>query len=159
MRIEEYRLRLRPVRRGLFSRPIAPVIGESQLQVNVVFTTASGTATALKAAQKLADGLTTRTLLLVPELVPVQFPLLNPPVSIAFIERRLHAMARDCHAELDIHVRVLLCRDAQQCVLQALPPESLVVVGGRKRWWPAPERKLTRLLRSNGHNVIFVEGD
>jgi len=38
-----------------------------------------------------------------------------------------------------------------------LSQRSLVVVGGHKRWWPTPEKRLARKLRRAGHEVIFTE--
>jgi hypothetical protein len=34
---------------------------------------------------------------------------------------------------------------------------SIVVLGGRKRWWPTREKKLARQLRRAGHEVVFKE--
>jgi hypothetical protein len=38
-----------------------------------------------------------------------------------------------------------------------LDPNSLVVVGGRKRFWPTQEELLAKTLRRQGHEVIFAE--
>jgi hypothetical protein len=34
---------------------------------------------------------------------------------------------------------------------------SIVVIGGRERWWPTRENKLARQLRREGHEVVFKE--
>lgn len=153
------RLLPKPIYRRISSEPFGPTQGDHQFEINVVFTTAKGTMAALKAAQVLAHDLDAQTLLLVPQVVPLQFPLSSPPVSIAFTQRRAYAMAMDCQRGGDIRVQVYLCGDRQKCLIKVLKPQSLVLIGGKKRWWPAPEQKLAEALRVGGHKVIFVNGE
>lgn len=147
-----------PVERRIIAEPLRPAYGDRQFEINVIFTTPKGTMAALKAAQELAHSLDAQTLLLVPQVVPRQFPISSPPVSIAFTQRRACAIAAECQKDGEIQVQVYLCGDRRKCLLQALKPQSLVVIGGRKRWWPAPEQKLAQALRDEGHKVIFVNG-
>ncbi len=133
--------------------------GGRLLKINVVFTTLQGTMAALKAAQELSRGLDAQTLLLVPQVVPLQFPLSSPPVSTAFIQQQAYFMAQKCTGETGINVQVYLCGNRMKCLMKALRPQSLVVLGGKKRWWRAPEEKLAQFLRRKGHRVIFVNGD
>jgi hypothetical protein len=144
--------------KGLFIAQAPPVEirGERKLEVNVIFSTDRGTQAALNAAQELAKGLNAVTVLLVPQVVPLQFPLSSPPVSIGFTKRRALALAQTCQKEVDIRVQIYLCVDKRQCLLKVLQPRSLVLIGGRKRWWPAAEQKLARALLAHGHRVIFV---
>jgi len=100
-----------------------------------------------------------QTFLLVAQVVPLQFPLSSPPVSVAFTERRAYTMAKECQQDGDINVQVYLCGDKRKCLLRVLKPQSLVLIGGKKRWWPVPEQKLARVLRDCGHRVIFVNGE
>lgn len=146
---------------GRFTAPLPPIgiCDERKLEVNVIFSTTQGTQAALKAAQELAHGLNARTMLLVPQVVPRQFPISSPPVSIAFTERRALAIASASQKDMDIRVHVYLCGDKKQCLLKVLKPKSLVLIGGKKRWWLAPEQKLARALRARGHRVIFINGE
>jgi hypothetical protein len=50
-----------------------------------------------------------------------------------------------------------LCRDSSETLLAVLKPRSLVVIGGRRRWWPTREERLAKKLRGAGHEVIFAE--
>ena len=52
---------------------------------------------------------------------------------------------------------IYLCRDRVETLTAVLSPHSLVVIGGRKRWWPTAEKRLARKLRRAGHEVIFTE--
>ena len=122
------------------SEPAAEVGEGPALEVTVIFTSAQATMTALKTAQGLARNLNARISLLVPQVVPPQFSPTSPPVSIPFTESRCYALAIACRQDIEIQVHVYLCGDKRQCLLKVLKPESLVVMGGRKRWWPPPNR-------------------
>jgi hypothetical protein len=50
-----------------------------------------------------------------------------------------------------------LCRDRVETLRKVLKPHSLVVIGGRRSWWPTPENRLARQLRRSGHEVVFAE--
>ncbi len=149
----------KPEGRCITSEPIAPSHDGRQLEINVIYTTARGTKAALRAAQNLARDMEAQTLLLVAQVVPLQFPLSSPPVSVAFTERRAYAMAKECQQDADINVQVYLCGDKRKCLLKVLKPQSLVLIGGKKRWWPVREQKLARVLRDSGHRVIFINGE
>jgi hypothetical protein len=78
-------------------------------------------------------------------------------VAIRFTERLLLDLV--CRLELgtfEPSVHVYLCRDQVEALLQVLRPNSLVVIGGRKHWWPTAERRMARALRSKGHRIVFV---
>jgi len=128
-----------------------------ELEINVIFTDHQGTLSALRTAGALAHQLQAHINLLVPRVVPYAFPLASPPVSIRFTERRLLDLARQgAQGPMVISVQLYLCRDPRLCLLEALNPQSLVVVGGRERWWPTKETKLARMLQFAGHQVIFA---
>lgn len=128
----------------------------TELEVHVIFTTWLGTQTALRTASQWARCLGARIVLWTPQVVPRQFSMTAPPVSIAFTERRLQSLVLACCEDLEIVIRVCLCRDGEQCLLSALEPDSVVLVGGKKRWLPTREQKLATLLHSYGHRVLFI---
>src|SRR5216683_2041838 len=108
---------------------------DNELEINVIFTDHLGTLGALRTAGALAHQLRAHINLLVPRVVPYAFPLASPPVSIQFTERRLLDLAhRGAQGPIVISVQLYLCRDPRLCLLEALEPRSLVVVGGRARW-------------------------
>jgi hypothetical protein len=129
----------------------------NEFEINVIFTDRRGTLGALETAGALAHQLRAHINLLVPRVVPYAFPLASPPVSIQFTERRLLDLAlRGAQGPMVISLQLYLCRDRRLCLLEALKPQSLVVVGGRVRWWPTRETKLARMLQFAGHQVIFA---
>jgi hypothetical protein len=128
---------------------------DSRLPLVVVFTSSEATVLALKRAAILASRLHARVELIVTQIVPYFLPLDLPPVDLNFCRRRLCALARETPVEPS--VRLFLCRDRLATLKKVLKPHSLIVVGGRKRWWAMEEKSLARKLRRAGHDVIFTE--
>lgn len=128
---------------------------EPRLHVAVIFTSTDSTLLALRKAAELASRLGTRISLLVPQVVPYPLPLESPPVLLDWNERRFQVIAEESPVETT--VQIFLCRNRLETLKAALRSRSLVVIGGRKRWWPNSERRLARSLRANGHEVIFTE--
>ena len=87
--------------------------------------------------------------------VPFPLPLSEPPVSVRFTEERLRSLVLGGGLPATVDVR--LCRDQRAAIRQALPPASLVLVGGRKHWWPGRAQTLAAVLARDGHNVVFVD--
>ena len=127
-----------------------------RLNIAVIFTSVGATLAALKQAAAMANRLSARITLLVPQIVPYPLPLTTPPVLVDWNERRFHVIADESPVETT--VLLYLCRDRLETLSAVLTPRSLVIVGGRKRrWWPTPERRLTQQLRRAGHEVILTQ--
>jgi hypothetical protein len=131
------------------------VEADQQLNIAVVFTSVESTLTALKEAGNLANSLGARITLVVPQVVPHPLPLETPPVLVEFNENRFRVMASQSPVETS--VQIYLCRDRLQTLASALKPGSIVVLGGRKRWWPTKDETLARQLRRAGYEVLFKE--
>jgi hypothetical protein len=131
--------------------------GDAKLEINVIFTTYHGSLAALRTAANLARNLDARIRFLVPLVVPFALPLRNPPVSVAFTERRCFAMAQACAGVSEVRVEVTLCRDKEALLLRTLRARSVVLLGGRKSWWPSGEQKLARMLQLHGYRVVLVD--
>lgn len=135
------------------STPADPGIDGRALHIVVVFTSADATLNALTRANELANGLMPQIRLLVPQVVPYPLDLDRPDVHPLFRPRQMCKFS--CGApEIELDVR--LCRDVCACIEQASPDDCLIVIGGRKRWWPTRERRLARNLRRSGRSVVFV---
>jgi hypothetical protein len=124
------------------------------LRVTVVATTIPATLNALRRAGELAHELGAHIRVVIPHVVPYPLPLDHPPVDPDFKARHFRTICPDGAVETTIDVR--LCRDAYEAVAQSLGPESLVVIGGEKRWWFTAEHRLARKLTLAGHHVLFV---
>jgi hypothetical protein len=145
-----------PERHAATSEVPEEVDTATSLEVNVIFTTERYACTALKVAGTLAQNLNAHLNLLAVKEVPLAFPIDRPPVAIPFTERRLYEFANQgVQGPLETTVRLYYCRNQLQGLLQALKPKSLVIIGGRKRFWPTKENRLAKILRVKGHQVIF----
>ena len=144
---------LRPAT-GHPSRPIREG-ADQKLNISVVFTSVESTLAALKEAGNLANSLGARITLVVPQVVPYPLPLETPPVLVEFNEKRFRVMASESPVETS--VQIYLCRDRFETLTSVLAPGSIVVLGGRRRWWPTKDELLARQLRRAGYEVVFKE--
>ena len=148
-----------------FERVVTPAIGrpapprkdesDHSLDVAVVFTTAAATVAALRMADALARQLGASVRMLVPQVVPYPLPLQSPPILLDFSEQRFREIALE--SGVGTMVQIYLCRDKLETLKSVLAARSVVVIGGRKRWWPTAESRLARKLRRVGQEVIFAE--
>jgi hypothetical protein len=125
-----------------------------ELEIFVIFTDHSGTLAALRLADHLGQELDARLRLLMLHEVPYALPLTRPAVNVRFLEDQLFALVPE--TPVDIAAHIYLCRDKCRTVRLILKPRSIVILGGRKRWWSV-EQKLARVLKEDGHHVIFAE--
>ena len=110
---------------------------DRQLDLKVVFTDLPKTGAALATARSMARGLGARITLIVAQVVPYPLPLAEPAVAAEFTERMLESIAWEKDVA-DTTIEIYLCRDRNETIRRALPPDSLVIVGARKwRWWPS----------------------
>jgi hypothetical protein len=137
--------------------PDTAELQEQKLNVTVVFTSIKATVAAMKKAGTLAESLGARITLVVPQVVPFPLELTSPPVLLEFQERRFREIAE--RSPVEINVKLYLCRDEMETAKTILKPHSLVVVGGRRRFWPTREKALARMLRRAGHEVVFIEAE
>jgi hypothetical protein len=128
------------------------------LPITVVYTTQHGTLAALRAAAALARDLNARLGLIVTEVVPFRLPIDQPRVSVDFLRERQDALVSQAGLAGDeIRVQLCVCRDTKETLGRLLPTPSLVVLGGRRSWWPRSEVRLGTFLSRLGHHVVFVD--
>jgi len=140
------------------TRTAAPKFASGPLAVNVIFTDVQSTAAALNFAQSFARELGARISLRAAVAVPFQLPLDQPQISVAFLQDAMRELVAQLKSEtFDPTIHLYLCRDRIWALSQVLKPNSLVVIAGRKRWWPTAETRMARALRAEGHRVIFVD--
>ena len=141
-------------RTGHPTRPIGQET-DRKLNIAVVFTSVDSTLVALKKAGSLANSLNARIALMVPQVVPYPLPLETPPVLVEVSEHRFRVIASE--SPVETRVQIYLCRDRMGMLLGTLSPNSLVVIGACKKWWPTTEKLMARRLRQAGHKVILIE--
>jgi hypothetical protein len=142
---------------GLRLSPENQVCSEATaaLAVDVIYTTGQGTHLALKKAWALAQDLRAHVRLVYIYAVPYTLPLTKPAVPLAFLQDKLEKLASGFSGEAS--VQIFLCRETLQTLEDVLPQASLVVLGGRRRWWPSKAQRLERRLQRLGHQVVFAE--
>ena len=128
-------------------------VSNSTLEIVVLHTASKETVRALKMAADLASGLAPVRLVAIQE-VPYPLPLDAPPVSVEFLEKRFANMT--CEAGVAASVDIRLCRDARHVLESGLGFHSVVVIGGRRSWWPTAAMRLARRLERLGHQVVFT---
>jgi hypothetical protein len=139
------------------TRDVAEEQGLGHLEVNVIFTDPAATVVALQYAATLARNLSGSIKLRAPLVVPPRLSLDESPISTRFMERTLADLVCPLRRDAsEINVHLYLCRDRFETLLQVLSLDSLVVIGGRKRWWPTEESRMAKALQSKGHRVVFV---
>ena len=128
-----------------------------QLDVNVIYTEPHATASAFKAATSLAADLDACVRVRAAIAVPFCLPLDRPQVSVPFTEKVLSKLvSRTEPNNLDVTIHLYLSRDRIETLLQVLHPNSLVIIAGRKRFWPTPESRIAKRLQAKGHRVLFI---
>jgi hypothetical protein len=136
----------------------SPRFASGPLELNVIFTDPRSTRAALNFAQSYAHELGARIHLRAAIAVPFQLPLEEPPVPVSFLQETLRKLVSQLERDVfDPTAHLYLCRDRVRALSQALKPNSLIVIGGRRRWWPTAESRMAQALRSKGHRVIFVD--
>jgi hypothetical protein len=128
---------------------------DGRLDAHVIFTSHVATLAALRWVARLGNRLATRPIVLMFYVVPYTLPLDWRAVPEGFLEGRIRTLKAETAVEFS--VRIYLCRNSRQSLRQVLRPGSLVVVGGRKRWWPTDEQRLAGRLRKQGHQVFLVD--
>ena len=127
-------------------------------ELNVIFTTLRGTLVAMRAAAALSrvSGATVRLIDPRPVHVPLRaagYALAAAPDTSVEEREREQVIAT---AGVPVEVQVYVCGHPSNATRAALRPRSLVILGGRRSWWPTPLERLRRMLESQGHAVLFV---
>jgi hypothetical protein len=122
------------------------------LEITVLHTNAGATSKAIQTAAQLTKGLAADIRLLVLQVVPYPLPLETPDVPLEFTRQRFLEMAS--HANVEVRVDIRVGRDRHVLLESALNPASVVLIGGKRGWWPTPESRVTRLLKRLGCQVV-----
>jgi hypothetical protein len=103
-----------------------------------------------------ARDLDPRIVLLVPHVVPYAQEFDHAGHSAALVGERFRRLAETLGTEA--FVRVCLCRPHSAALVQLLPCDALILVGGRRRlWWRTREERLAAELTRHGRRALFVD--
>lgn len=67
----------------------------------------------------------------------------------------MFGLVSDLDAEIAVHI--LLCREPEEALRDALGPEALVVMGTGKRWWNPRYGNLVRRLTADGFRLVLID--
>lgn len=141
-----------------FARETAEGTATEPLELNVIFTTMEETVVALKAAESLARELGARIRLRAGIVVPVRLPLDQPLVSVNFFEQTLRKLMHSSESdEFERVIHLYICRDWIDTLFEVLGPDSVAVIGFRKRLWRSSQSRIACALRAKGIRVVLVD--
>ena len=123
---------------------------EAELDLVVPFTTPALTRAAIRAAEQLGDGLEASIRLIKLQVVPYQVE--ECPINLEFLQEQLNRF----ESKLPLRVVIVLTREDEADLLQALRPDSIVVLASEKRIWRTRTERLAAKLRNSGHRVVLV---
>jgi hypothetical protein len=77
-------------------------------------------------------------------------------ISTQFLKAREERLVAQSDLDEDIvSIEICLCRQPKVALRDYLPAGSLLIIGGKQRWW-RNERRLATWLAAAGHQVLFV---
>jgi hypothetical protein len=123
--------------------------------VYVVFTSIDETLAAVHIAAPLAKAMAAPLILIHFRIVPYPLsptdPVERSPVEMDGFVERLRAEGHD------VGVRVYVSRDEHLAIPLGFKRHSLIVIAGRRSWWPNHAEQWRRRLEAAGHFVVFVD--
>jgi hypothetical protein len=128
---------------------------DQNLEIVVLFTTASATLLALKSAARLTAGLSAEIRVVVPCVVPYPLPVDRPAAYPCATSTGFGVLAQETGVACLIDIR--LCRERWHAIRQAIPTPTIVIIGRKPHWWEFQERALHAELRKMGHHVAYAE--
>jgi hypothetical protein len=122
----------------------------------VIATTDEGTRAALSEARHIARRLNVvRPVLIIPRIGSPP-PSLDARAADEAVVDDYRQMAQQ--AGLDVTLRLCASRTYGEALRWMLPRRSIVVIGGRSRWWwPTREQRIADHLKSAGHETVFAD--
>lgn len=127
---------------------------EREIRIVVPFVGTRLTRRVLQRVRELAGGLDAQVRLVAVHTAPYPREFHCPTATHGFLVEQLVGLASEC--PLPVESEVVLARTHADGYRHALDPESLVVVGSRKRLWRTDEEKLARALAADGHRVALL---
>lgn len=125
----------------------------AELELVIPFTTPRLTRTALDAANRMGNGLQAAIRVLQVQVVPYPLRIEESPVMIDFLKARLEKLK----SALPVRAEILLTREFDPALENALTAHSIVVLASPTRPWRTRTERLADRLRRTGHTVVMVK--
>jgi len=126
----------------------------AEMEVVVPYTDWSITKALLKRAATLTAGLQVRLNLVAVLAVPYPTNFPGPTAMHTHLVEQLEDLSTQC--PLPVQAQVVLARSREEGFRYMLRPDSMVLVGARKRFWRTTEERLAKMLVADGHKVALV---
>lgn len=131
-----------------------PPADTAPIELAVLYTERKVSEALLHRAVMLTAGLDARVLLVAVHTIPFPADFECSTATHAYLVQALMELADQC--ALPVRPLVVLARSREEGFLFALQPESIVLLGARKRLWRTSDEKLARTLVHCGHKVALL---
>jgi hypothetical protein len=125
-----------------------------EMEVVVPYTEWGITEALLKRTAALTAGLNVRLTLVAVNAIPYPAAFPGPTAVQAHLVEQLEALAGQCM--LPVQAQVVVARSREEGFRHMMRPDSMVLVGTRKRPWRTAEERLAKMLVNDGHKVALV---
>lgn len=125
-----------------------------EMEVVVPYTEWSITKALLKRAAALTAGLQVRLNLVAVLAVPYPANFPGPTAMHRHLVDQLEDLSSQC--PLPVQAQVVLARSREEGFRYMLRPDSMVLLGTRKRFWRTAEEGLAKTLVADGHKVTLL---
>jgi hypothetical protein len=124
-------------------------------EIVVLHTGSKLTPAAIEAAANLTKGLNFRLVVIAVHILPYPLQL----TAVAAMKEHLEAeLARVTErSAMPVAARIVFARDLAEAFRQSVHPESLVLIGERRRWWPTRASKWARELAKCGFRTALID--
>jgi len=108
----------------------------------------------LNRAAALTAGLNVRLTLVAVQAIPYPVDFPGPSAVHSHLVEQLQDLAGRC--SLPVQAQVVQARSRDEGFRYMMRPDSIVLVGTRKRLWQTAEERLAKMLVRDGHKVALV---
>ncbi|HXB73075.1 MAG TPA: hypothetical protein VNY05_32865 [Candidatus Acidoferrales bacterium] len=133
---------------------LVPETAVEEMEVVVPYTEWAITDALLKRAAALTAGLNVRLTLVAVHTIPYPADFPGPASVHAHLVEQLQNLAGRC--TLPVQAQVVMARSREEGFRYILRPDSMVLLGTRKRLWPTSEERLAKMFVADGHKVALV---